>query len=61
MKKFFVMWTSQAFSLIGSAVVEFALAWYLTIETGSATVLATAMIVAFLPQILLGPISPRHI
>jgi len=36
--------------------VEFALAWYLTLKTGSATVLATAMLVAFLPQIILGPI-----
>jgi MFS transporter, DHA3 family, macrolide efflux protein len=36
--------------------VEFALAWYLTIKTGSATVLATAMLVAFLPQIILGPL-----
>jgi DHA3 family macrolide efflux protein-like MFS transporter len=42
-------------SLLGSALVEFALAWYLTIETGSATVLATAMMVALLPQIILGP------
>ena len=36
--------------------MEFALAWYLTLKTGSATVLATAMLVAFLPQIILGPI-----
>jgi DHA3 family macrolide efflux protein-like MFS transporter len=42
-------------SLLGSALVEFALAWYLTIQTGSATVLATAMMVALLPQIILGP------
>ena len=42
-------------SLLGSALVEFALAWYLTIETGSATVLATAVMVAILPQIILGP------
>jgi MFS transporter, DHA3 family, macrolide efflux protein len=55
MKKFFVFWTSQAFSLVGSAVVEFALAWYLTRETGRATVLATALLVALLPPIILGP------
>jgi len=36
-------------------VVEFALAWYLTRETGSATILATAMLVALIPQIVLGP------
>jgi DHA3 family macrolide efflux protein-like MFS transporter len=49
------MWFSQAASLIGTVVVEFALAWYLTRETGSATVLATAMMVALIPQIVLGP------
>jgi DHA3 family macrolide efflux protein-like MFS transporter len=54
-KKFFVLWTSQAFSLIGTAIVEFALAWYLTRETGRATVLATALLVALLPAIVLGP------
>jgi MFS transporter, DHA3 family, macrolide efflux protein len=40
---------------VGSAVVEFALAWYLTRETGRATVLATALLVALLPPIILGP------
>ena len=55
MKKFFVLWSSQAASLFGSAVVQFALAWYLTRETGSATVLATALMVAMIPEIVLGP------
>jgi len=55
LKKFFVLWSSQAASLFGSAVVGFALAWYLAKETGSATVLATAMMVAFIPPIVLGP------
>jgi MFS transporter, DHA3 family, macrolide efflux protein len=35
--------------------VEFALAWYLTRETGRATVLATALLVALIPPIVLGP------
>jgi DHA3 family macrolide efflux protein-like MFS transporter len=55
MKKFFVLWSSQAASLFGSAVVQFALAWYLTRETGSATVLATALMVAIIPSVVLGP------
>ena len=55
MKKFFILWASQAASLFGSAVVQFALAWYLTRETGSATVLATALMVALIPSIVLGP------
>jgi DHA3 family macrolide efflux protein-like MFS transporter len=53
--KFFTIWTGQAFSLIGSALVQFALVWWMTRTTGSATVLATATLVALLPQILLGP------
>ncbi len=61
MKKFMVIWVSQAFSLFGSAVVEFALAWYLTIKTGSATILATSMLVAILPQVILGPFIGPYI
>ncbi|MGB7874729.1 MAG: MFS transporter [Anaerolineales bacterium] len=53
--RFFTIWSGQSFSLFGSALVQFALVWYLTRETGSATVLATATLVAMLPQIVLGP------
>ncbi len=35
--------------------MEFALAWYLTKTTGSATVLSTALLVALTPSIILGP------
>jgi DHA3 family macrolide efflux protein-like MFS transporter len=52
--KFFTIWVGQAFSLIGSSLVQFALVWWMTRETGSATVLATATLVALLPQVLLG-------
>lgn len=57
MKIFLVLWSSQAASLFGSAVVQFALAWYLAKETGSATVLSTALMVAIIPQIVLGPFA----
>ena len=52
---FFTIWTGQAFSLLGSQLVQFALVWWLTQTTQSATVLATATLVAMLPQIFLGP------
>ncbi len=58
---FFVIWTGQAFSLIGSNVAQFALVWWLTQLTGSATVLATAMMVAMLPQVFLGPIAGAYV
>ncbi|MBT3336414.1 MAG: MFS transporter [Anaerolineae bacterium] len=53
--RFFTIWSGQAVSLFGSSLVQFALVWYLTRETGSATILATATLVALLPQIVLGP------
>lgn len=53
--RFFTIWSGQALSLVGSALVQFALVWWLTVETGSATTLATASFVALLPQIILGP------
>ncbi len=53
--KFFTIFAGQSLSLFGSSLVQFALVWYLTQQTGSATILATATLVAMLPQILLGP------
>jgi DHA3 family macrolide efflux protein-like MFS transporter len=55
--KFFTIWSGQALSLVGSALVQFALIWWLTKETGSATVLATSTLIAILPQIILGPFA----
>ena len=48
-RTFFLIWTGQAFSLLGSSLVQFALVWWLTQKTGSATVLAAATFVALLP------------
>ncbi len=55
MVPFFTIWAGQQLSIIGSRAAQFALVWWLTLETGSATVLATASLVALAPQILLGP------
>lgn len=54
--RFFTIWTGQAFSLIGSQLVQFALVWWLTSLTGSGAVLATATIAAVVPGIALGPV-----
>jgi len=54
---FFTIWTGQAFSLVGSALVRFALIWWLTEETGSATALAGATLVTLLPAIFMGPFA----
>lgn len=55
--RFFTIWSGQAFSLLGSNLVQFALIWWLTQETGSATVLATASMVALIPGVVLGPFA----
>jgi MFS transporter, DHA3 family, macrolide efflux protein len=55
LKPFFVIWTGQAVSLLGSQLVQFALIWWLTQTTGSATVLALASLAGMLPQVVLGP------
>jgi DHA3 family macrolide efflux protein-like MFS transporter len=53
--RFFVLWIGQALSLLGSQLVQFAIIWYLTQETNSATTLAMASMMGLLPQVLLSP------
>ena len=55
--RFFIFWGGQAVSLVGSSLVQFALVWWMTKTTGSATVLATASLIAMLPGILLSPFA----
>lgn len=42
--------SGQAISMFGSAVVQFAVMWYLTLETKSASIVALYAIFAFVPQ-----------
>ncbi|GJM44927.1 MAG: MFS transporter [Gemmatimonadota bacterium] len=56
LRPFFTLWTGQTLSLLGSAAVQFALIWWVTKETGSATILATATLVGLVPQVVLGPV-----
>jgi DHA3 family macrolide efflux protein-like MFS transporter len=52
---FLTLWAGQALSLFGSQAVQFALIWWLTVESGSAAVLTTATLLGLLPQVVLGP------
>ena len=56
MRPFFILWTGQSLSLLGSQAVQFALIWWLTEKSGSATILATATLLGLLPPIVLGPV-----
>lgn len=54
---FFTIWTGQALSMVGSRAGGFALTWWLTRTSGSATILTTASMVMMLPHIFLGPFA----
>lgn len=55
LRPFLTVWIGQAVSQFGSAVVQFALIWWLAELTNSATMLAYASIVGTLPYILVAP------
>jgi MFS transporter, DHA3 family, macrolide efflux protein len=57
MRPFFIIWSGQICSWFGSGLVQFAIVWWLTATTGSATVLAFSTTMAVLPQIVIGPFA----
>lgn len=60
-KRFFTIWIGQQLSWIGSRAGGFALVWWLTRETGSAQVLATATLGMIVPTVVLGPIAGTYV
>jgi MFS transporter, DHA3 family, macrolide efflux protein len=56
-RRFFAFFGAQAVSLIGSNIAQFAITWWLARSLNSATVLATATLMALLPGVLLGPLA----
>lgn len=54
---FFAFWITQALSLLGSGLASFALVWWLTRTTQSASVLTAAALASLLPGILVGPFA----
>lgn len=55
-RTFAVIWSGQLVSILSSAVVSYAVIFWMSLETGSAEVLALAAIAGILPQSLLGPV-----
>ncbi|WP_083748048.1 MFS transporter [Sphingomonas sp. Sph1(2015)] len=55
--RFWSIFAGQALSLTGSAITQFVLIWWITDTTGDLGALATAGLVALLPQALLGPLG----
>ena len=55
-KTFGIIWSGQLASILSSSVVGYAIIFWMSIETGSAEVLALAASAGMLPQSLLGPV-----
>ncbi len=56
-KQFALIYSGQAFSLVGSAAVQFAVIWWITVKTESAITLTIATIVAFIPTMVISPFA----
>ncbi|WP_320127505.1 MFS transporter [uncultured Sphaerochaeta sp.] len=54
-KKFLLLWSGKLVSAIGSGLTSFGLAVYVFQKTGSATLMAFITLLAFVPNLLLGP------
>lgn len=55
--RYWSIFVGQALSLIGSALTQFVLLWWITDTTGSVSALGMAGLVALLPQAVLGPLG----
>jgi DHA3 family macrolide efflux protein-like MFS transporter len=49
--------SGQQFSLLGSSIVQFAIIWWITIETESPLYLSLAALLGFAPLVFLGPFT----
>ncbi|MDD4776804.1 MAG: MFS transporter [Fermentimonas sp.] len=56
-RTFAIIWGGQFFSILTSSLVNFAIIIWLSLQTGSAEILAYAAIAGMLPQILIGPFT----
>lgn len=56
-RRFWSIFCGQGLSLVGSALTQFVLLWWITDTTGSVSALATAGMAALLPQALLSPLG----
>lgn len=56
-KKIVLFLTSQTISLFGSLLVQYAISWYITLETKSAVMMTISIICGFLPTFFLSPFA----
>ena len=56
-KTFFAIYIGQAFSILSSSAVQFAIIWWITVNTGSVLAITVAAVAGLLPQALVGPFA----
>ncbi|SFL17211.1 MFS transporter, DHA3 family, macrolide efflux protein [Porphyromonadaceae bacterium KH3CP3RA] len=56
-RAFAIIWSGQFFSILTSSLVNFAIIIWISLETGSAEMLAWVAIAALLPQTVIGPFT----
>ncbi len=56
-RRYIFLWSAQLFSVMGSAVVNFAITWWITVLTGSATLLSIGIFIYILPMAFLAPVA----
>jgi MFS transporter, DHA3 family, macrolide efflux protein len=54
---FLPLWIAQLVSMLGSMLAQYAMIWWMTLESGSAAVMAAASLFALLPGAILGPFA----
>ncbi|ASW44153.1 MFS transporter [Clostridium isatidis] len=54
-KNIILFLTTQTISLLGSSLVQYAIMWYITLETQSGTAMTISIICGFLPTLFLSP------
>ena len=57
LKKTILFLTGQTITLFGSALVQFAISWHMTLTTKSGVVMTIATLCGFLPQLIISPFS----
>ncbi|MGE5379252.1 MAG: MFS transporter [Candidatus Saccharibacteria bacterium] len=60
-KRFFILWTGQAFSLVGSALVQFSIMLWLADVYRSPVLLTMAAIMGIVPQVILTPFAGAYV
>ncbi|MHA2237889.1 MAG: MFS transporter [Candidatus Hodarchaeales archaeon] len=57
LRGYLIIWLGQLISLFGSGVVQFAIIWWITTETGSTLFLALASFAGLVPLVIFTPLS----